>query len=120
MVPHQVDHDGTAARNIYHTKLAKYLRRSHGIKLVRDATALLERAGADPEPNCACETCKELRPEPHPHIECIMVAATLLSEMTTARCPNTPRERGDEPDRAEPDEGELLGDKIERNDELLT
>ena len=51
-----------SARKLYRTKVARCLRGTHGIKLVRDATTLLGGVGENhtPAPNCTCATCTHL------------------------------------------------------------
>lgn len=98
------------ARRLYQKKAAKCLRRTHGIRLVQDATNLLAWVGGDhtQAPDCRCGLCSELRTSlkcTHP-IDCITMAADLLSKINLEWNPAGPeveaesrpndREGGDE------------------------
>ena len=102
-----------SARRSYKTKPAKCLRRKHGIRLVRDATALIARIGEEHSPriNCNCDVCHNLRTSDkctHP-FKCLTMAVQLLSKISPEWNPtnNSPavieRAEGDEENLDEED-----------------
>ena len=74
-----------SARRLYKSKLAKCLRQKHGVKLVRDATALIARIGTEhaQRRNCLCELCRDLRTNvkcAHP-LKCLATTVALLDKI---------------------------------------
>lgn len=111
-----------SARKLYNTRVAKCLRKTHRIRLVKDATAMLRGLGEDHTPavNCTCATCGDMQVRAkckHP-AKCLTMLVTLLNKITPTWNLDTwthatsvegpgRREGGDEP----------LDRKIEREDE---
>ena len=110
-----------SARKLYRTKVARCLRGTHGVKLVKDATALLGGVGENHTPvlNCTCMTCTNLRTVvkcTHPG-KCITMLATLLGKIHPAWNPATQGQVNGNPERGGEETTDPLDRKVERGDE---
>ena len=116
-------HSAPSARRLYRTKVARCLRNKHSVKLVRDATDLLETTPDNHEHRigCTCQLCGDMRRMykcSHPH-ECIWLMATLVGKINPKWNPymtnNTPT--GPVPE----DNGKLANEGLtfDRNNETM-
>ena len=95
------------ARRMYKTKPAKCLRQKHGVRLVRDATALIARieGGHSHQRNCRCNLCNDLRINikcPHP-LKCLATTAQLLEKISPEWNPTIPNPPSEDPNGTEED-----------------
>ena len=86
-------HSAPSVRKLYRTKVARCLRNKHDVKLVRDATNLLEATPENHEHRvgCTCQHCETMRRInkcSHPH-ECIRLTATLIEKINPKWNPYT-------------------------------
>ena len=114
-----------SARRMYKLKPAKCLRRNHGVKLVKDATSILTKAGEDhlPRQGCRCHFCDHSRRElkcKHPH-KCLDALNVLLG-MIIPKWNPTRQEEVDktthEEEEEDPEPEDLLVEKGNRTTSL--